>query len=93
MGKQPLRVQPKRSGLDGSKLCYWCGNQMNYRDPYSKRYRTRDHLWPRSMGGTIIDDNIVMACRSCNERRGCSFGWVPYFKWRNRTKVRGVQVD
>ncbi len=58
--------------------CYWCGRLMNYRDPYSRRYRTRDHLVPRSKGGTIIAKNIVMACAGCNVERGNSTDWVPF---------------
>lgn len=41
--------------------CYWCG------DTYAS---TVDHLTPRSRGGTDDKSNLVMACHSCNARKG-----------------------
>ena len=42
-------------------VCYWCG------DPYAN---TRDHLTPTSRGGSDDTSNIVLACHSCNARKG-----------------------
>ena len=44
--------------------CVWCG-----REPW-RRDLTLEHLVPRSRGGHTTPDNVVVACRSCNKRRG-----------------------
>jgi 5-methylcytosine-specific restriction endonuclease McrA len=31
---------------------------------------TFDHVLPRSLGGTNVKDNLVIACLVCNGRRG-----------------------
>ena len=31
---------------------------------------TTDHVQPQSMGGSDDADNLALACRNCNERRG-----------------------
>lgn len=49
--------------------CHWCKRQMNHRhlDPLSA---TLDHVIPRADGGMGILENLVVACKECNERRG-----------------------
>jgi 5-methylcytosine-specific restriction endonuclease McrA len=57
--------------------CYWCGVQMNRRhlDPLSA---TLDHYTPRSRGGGGSIDNLVAACKDCNEARGRGDELQPY---------------
>lgn len=49
--------------------CYWCKRQMNRRhlDPLCA---TLDHYTPRWQNGSGAIDNLVAACKECNERRG-----------------------
>lgn len=49
--------------------CYWCGHQMNRR-PLDPKCSTLDHYTPRSVGGSGAIDNLVAACKFCNEARG-----------------------
>lgn len=44
--------------------CVWCGRELWRRD------LTLDHVVPRSRGGHMTPENAVVACRSCNKRRG-----------------------
>jgi 5-methylcytosine-specific restriction endonuclease McrA len=44
--------------------CIWCGRELWRRD------LTREHVVPRSRGGHMTAENAVVACRSCNKRRG-----------------------
>jgi hypothetical protein len=44
--------------------CVWCGRRLWRRD------LTLEHVIPRSRGGHMTADNAVVACRSCNKRRG-----------------------
>jgi len=43
------------------KLCAYCGDEK----PFSK-----DHIIPRSRGGTDALSNLVWCCTSCNSRKG-----------------------
>ncbi len=48
-----------------TRYCFYCGN------PLSRQKATRDHVQPRSKGGTDSKKNIVDSCRPCNEEKGC----------------------
>lgn len=52
--------------------CWWCG------EPMSKP--TVDHLIPLARGGQNVASNIVLACRSCNSRKGAK---LPH-EWNGR---------
>ena len=45
---------------DGHK-CVYCGSSENL---------TVDHVRPRTKGGTDTADNLVTACRPCNQAKG-----------------------
>jgi 5-methylcytosine-specific restriction endonuclease McrA len=44
--------------------CVWCGRELWRRD------LTLEHVVPRSRGGHMVSENALVACRSCNRRRG-----------------------
>ena len=44
--------------------CHWCGHVFA-----SQQEATADHVLPRAKGGSNGDDNIVLACQSCNDKR------------------------
>ncbi len=44
--------------------CVWCGRAAWRRD------LTCEHVVPRSRGGHLVPENALVACRSCNRRRG-----------------------
>ncbi|MFO1142489.1 MAG: HNH endonuclease signature motif containing protein [Amaricoccus sp.] len=65
-----------------SGACYYCGQQTWLGDPAAFAGRhgisvkrsaafqcTAEHLVPRSEGGPDAPDNIVAACRFCNQTR------------------------
>jgi len=45
-------------------LCMYCGQK------FKRSELTRDHIQPRSKGGRDIWNNVVAACRPCNQRKG-----------------------
>jgi 5-methylcytosine-specific restriction endonuclease McrA len=53
------------------ELCQWCRKH---------RGTTMDHVHPRSRGGDHCWENVVLACASCNNRKGDrlaeELGWV-----------------
>jgi 5-methylcytosine-specific restriction endonuclease McrA len=58
----PLKVD-QLIDRDGP-ACVWCG-----RVPW-RRDLTCEHVVPRSRGGHLTPENALVACRSCNRRRG-----------------------
>lgn len=63
-GKHNVREIQEILGYQGNR-CIYCNIQFGGGDR-----ATRDHLTPVLFGGTDWASNIVMACRSCNTRRG-----------------------
>jgi len=50
--------------------CYWCNREMKFEYGVNHPlYPTGDHLIPLHAGGTTRHDNIVAACRECNNGR------------------------
>lgn len=45
-------------------LCMYCGGQ------FSSSLLTRDHVIPRARGGRDLWDNVITACKACNNRKG-----------------------
>ena len=45
-------------------ICAYCG------DHFSREKLTRDHIRPRSKGGSDVWTNVVAACRFCNHKKG-----------------------
>lgn len=50
--------------------CRYCGCLVNWADRRSPKGGTYDHVIPLSQGGSSELDNVVIACRRCNERKG-----------------------
>jgi 5-methylcytosine-specific restriction endonuclease McrA len=48
--------------------CQYCGKTSS--DLRGREILTRDHVYPRSLGGLDKWKNVVTACSSCNTRKG-----------------------
>ena len=46
--------------------CWYCGHRLLNTMPLRDRSKTRDHVYPRSRGGTVT----VKACQLCNRVKG-----------------------
>lgn len=64
---QRVRMRARLLLRDG-RACHYCGRPM-------RRLGTLDHLWPRSLGRIDARWNLVLACSSCNSRRGSALDW------------------
>jgi 5-methylcytosine-specific restriction endonuclease McrA len=51
----------------GGKPCPCCGNPMI---PGTKQHPTKDHVIPKSRGGTLEGDNCMIVCMQCNYQKG-----------------------
>ena len=56
----PLIRQSRRPDR-GARMCAYCGSEDDM---------TRDHVLPKSRGGSHDESNKVWACRSCNSAKG-----------------------
>jgi hypothetical protein len=71
----------RKSVLDGKHkhTCYLCGRELNSKaGASSPEFLTLEHLWPNSMGGDSIEDNLLPACSRCqiDTQDALSWEWV-----------------
>lgn len=76
-GSGQFKKRRDRLFYEQGGVCYYCGRQMH--DPYLRPLPrdldpelrpTREHKIPRSRGGSNHDDNVVIACKGCNQAKG-----------------------
>ncbi|QSR30852.1 hypothetical protein CFI00_10175 [Nocardioides sp. S5] len=58
--------------------CYLCGADLDFGAKNSALEFTLDHVWPQAFGGNSDPENLLPACRSCNERKGHAASWSLY---------------
>ena len=69
---QRTRLFEEVYARDGGR-CVYCGNPARRPGPGVKRapdLATLDHVLPKSHGGPLTRDNLVLACSACNNERG-----------------------
>jgi HNH endonuclease len=59
------------------RTCAYCGGKGTPTHGSDRRSWHTDHVVPRSRGGTNDDDNVVLACATCNLRKRDKEGWQP----------------
>lgn len=71
----PKSVIKAVNGTKNRLSCYICGNflQKDSVDPTVKL--TYEHIWPSCYGGDSIEENILPACRKCNDAKGDMILW------------------
>jgi 5-methylcytosine-specific restriction endonuclease McrA len=56
--------------------CYLCGRRL---DPIAAdgtpTHVSMDHIWPASLGGTTAEENLLPACRDCQNKKADNFSW------------------
>jgi len=67
------KVLETNATRDEPNHCYLCGTSLKTQGP-SKR--TIEHVWPLSLGGETIEQNLVLACNDCNSKRGQMMTWA-----------------
>lgn len=71
-GRNP-RDAHRIASRDGLR-CHYCGRVLTLNRTQGRRFKnfaTFDHVIPRSKGGSVHDiNNIVLACKPCNNMRG-----------------------
>lgn len=82
-GKPDLSINLKRLYQRDRGFCQICGKHLEFiEDIQSDNYPSIDHIIPIAKGGLHSWDNVQLACRGCNDRKGAN-GPAPviiYFK-------------
>jgi 5-methylcytosine-specific restriction endonuclease McrA len=57
-------------------VCYYCGGR------FDTEALTLDHVIPLSKGGMSVRENIVIACKECNNKKkyNLPYEWEEYMK-------------
>lgn len=56
--------------------CYLCTLELDLEVPDGhERFFGLDHIWPSSLGGESIDENLLPACRQCQIKKGDGPSW------------------
>jgi hypothetical protein len=53
--------------------CYLCDTLLT---AHGKSTRTIEHIWPLSLGGETVEQNLALACNDCNSKRGHILTWA-----------------
>jgi len=80
--RKSLKNQRNKAFKQQSGLCFYCNLPMHQQNPtaFASKYKiskkaadafecTGEHLTPHSDGGSASCDNIVAACKYCNQQR------------------------
>jgi hypothetical protein len=59
-----------------NNFCFLCGVLLDPRAASGSRtYPTLEHVWPASMGGDTIEENLLPACRECQQVTQDTLSW------------------
>lgn len=72
-----LRRSVTASARREMPYCYLCGAEMDFAAGGHQAF-TLDHVWPRAYGGNSDFENLLGACRSCNEAKASEPSWALY---------------
>jgi len=63
--------------------CYLCGRELNLVSANHTDHPTVEHIWPSSMGGDTIEENLLPACGECQKltKDTLSWEWINIQNW------------
>jgi 5-methylcytosine-specific restriction endonuclease McrA len=79
MSSRQQRVAELREAarIEQDNLCFLCGNEMTRAGTGLDTSCTAEHLVPRCYGGRDVKENIVAACKRCNEAKDDAAAFMP----------------
>ena len=85
----PLKLRPKVRLLKKTgRKCSYCGRKLCAVETTARASATVDHVTAKSLGGTNARDNLLPACRNCNQLKGSltldEFKALVTAKWNTR---------
>jgi hypothetical protein len=79
---KPIKPQVKANVIGERKAirCYLCNRELDKKaKEKDESYLTFEHLWPTSIGGDSIEDNLLPACKRCQKVTKDTASW----EWLN----------
>lgn len=73
-----VRTQLTKERHRVAPWCYLCGTDLDFDTTDAHTSFTLDHVWPQAYGGDSDPENLLQACKSCNERKGNVASWALY---------------
>ena len=65
----------KNISRGGTANCYLCGTDLVFTGNAHNK-ATVDHVWPLRFGGEGSEENLAVACKDCNEKKGHAATWA-----------------
>jgi hypothetical protein len=65
----------ERNVLRVGQHCYLCGTELASRKG-QRNSATLDHIWPLSLAGESLEDNLLAACADCNQKKAHAVTWA-----------------
>jgi hypothetical protein len=84
-----LKTQLEAAALRMTPWCYLCGTDLDFKLDGPTAF-SLDHVWPRAYGGNSDPENLLAACKSCNEKKADVPSWALY---PVQALVAGYQLD
>lgn len=78
----PIDKHIRKTKYAESKSCHYCGVKTTTKN------RQLDHIIPVASGGTNDADNLVVACRTCNRKKGKT----PYADYINK-RLKQIELE
>ncbi len=65
---------------NGHANCFLCGTVLSAKqiDNHASDFFTLEHVWPQSLGGESVADNLLPACTTCQTAKGDAPSWESY---------------
>lgn len=79
----------------GPKCC-WCGRHTSSTASGDEPSHSIEHIWPKSLGGSFVEENLAVACKKCNNKRGHAFTWAWFpvqAMWDERRPVTADRTE
>lgn len=73
VGRRRSNVVEKAIMEEEPPYCFWCDIKFD-KSPHASQ--TIEHIWPLSLGGETISENLLLACANCNSKRSDMFSWA-----------------
>ncbi len=75
--KRKIRDSVKNAVCRGRRelSCYICGGILLRNSAQPESQVEFEHLWPASFGGNSIEENLLPACKACNNAKGHMLLW------------------
>ena len=88
--KDPTKARFRKEAVaKGNTNCYICGKAVSFEAENGEHDSVEiEHLWPKALGGSNVDDNLKIACHKCNHHKKTFIDTYDYhYEYINNLKL------